>query len=160
MNGLCRIGIVCVIVGLGGCSPSDQPRTSAPSENKGDGVKSEAAAPKSGEHGKPIELGKSTIGDYDVRASRDEGVISPGGAAPIDVWLTGDLSKVLAVRFWIGTKTGDASIKALAGIENKDEPNHWHTHAEVPDPLPAGSQLWVEIETEDATGVEAFGLKM
>ncbi|HPF37771.1 MAG TPA: hypothetical protein P5081_10430 [Phycisphaerae bacterium] len=160
MNHLCRIGFVCVIVSLGGCSPSETQKTAAPNQNTSASNKSDAATPTAEEHGTPIELGKSSIGAYDVRASRDEGAISPGGDAPIDVWLTGDLSGVLAVRFWIGTKTGEESIKALAGIENKDEPNHWHTHAEVPDPLPAGSQLWVEIETEGATGVGMFELKM
>jgi|SRR5688572_13916181 len=100
-------------------------------------------------HGGPvIELGNATIGGYSVRASRDQGEIKPGGDAPIDVWVTGGTGKVIAVRFWIGTQTGDESVKAKADIENPAEPNHWHTHAEVPNPLPPGSKLWVEIEIE------------
>ena len=52
------------------------------------------------------------------------------------------------MRFWIGSADARGSIKARAEIEIPAEPNHWHTHAEVPDPLPAGGKLWVEIEDE------------
>ena len=83
-----------------------------------------------------------------------------GGDAPIDVWLTGgDISKVTAVRFWIGTESGAESVKARAEIEIPSEPNHWHTHAEVPSPIPAESRLWVEIEAEGQKMVGSFELK-
>ncbi len=29
---------------------------------------------------------------------------------------------------------------------DEETPTNWHTHAEVPDPLPAGSKLWVEVK--------------
>jgi hypothetical protein len=114
-----------------------------------------------GHGGAIVELGTTTIGPFTVRASRDEGTIKPGGDAPIDVWLTGgDIARVTAVRFWIGTESGAESVKAKADIEIPSEPNHWHTHAEVPSPLPAGSKLWVEIETEDqGKQVGSFDLK-
>lgn len=112
-------------------------------------------------HGGPIvELGTTTIGPFSVRASRDHGEIKAGGDAPIDVWLTGgDISKVTVVRFWIGTEQGDNFVKAKADIEIPSEPNHWHTHAEVPDPMPAGSKLWVEIEVDGQKQVGSFDLK-
>jgi hypothetical protein len=85
--------------------------------------------------------------------------VKAGGEAPIDVWVTGG-PKVAAVRFWIGTEDAKGSLKAKAVIENADQPNHWHTHAEIPDPLPAGSKLWVEIEAEGgAKSVISFDLK-
>ena len=105
-------------------------------------------APSAGHHGAVIELGNATIGPFSVRASRDQGEIKPGGDAPIDVWVNGGTEKVSAVRFWIGTQDAQGSVKARADIEDPNEPNHWHTHAEVPNPLPPGSKLWVEIETE------------
>lgn len=114
-------------------------------------------------HGAPVELGSTTIGNFNVRAARDEGAITPGGDAPVDVWLTpangGDTSTVVAVRFWIGTEDGHNFVKAKAEIEN--EPNHWHTHAEVPNPLPVNSKLWIEIETTDGnTTPISFDLKL
>jgi hypothetical protein len=113
-----------------------------------------------GHGGAIIELGTATIGPFSVRASRDQGEIKAGGDVPIDVWLTGgDISKVTAVRFWIGTEQGDQFVKAKANIEIPSEPNHWHTHAAVPNPIPAGSKLWVEIETAEGKQVGSFDLK-
>jgi hypothetical protein len=118
-------------------------------------------ADSSAGHGGPvIELGTATIGPFTVRASRDQGEVKPAGDAPIDVWLTGgDISKVTAVRFWIGTEQGDNFVKAKADIEIPSEPNHWHTHAEVPSPLPTGSKLWVEIEVDGQKHAGSFELK-
>jgi hypothetical protein len=115
---------------------------------------------EAGHHsGKVIELGSSSIGPYSVRAARDEGAITPGGDSPIDVWVDG-APKVKAVRFWIGTEDAKGSVKALAGIEFPDQPNHWHTHAEVPKTLPPGSRIWVEIEDESGKkSVGSFDMK-
>jgi len=116
-----------------------------------------------GHGGGIIELGTTKVGDLAVRATRDEGEIKPGGDAPIDIWLTTDAGEpalVSAVRFWIGTEDAKGSIKAKAEIEDPKQTNHWHTHGEVPDPLPAGSKLWVEIEGKDAKKtVASFDLK-
>jgi hypothetical protein len=106
-----------------------------------------------GHGGAAVELGSTTIGPYSVMASRDAGDLRPGGDAPIDVWVTGDTPKVAAVRFWIGTEDAAGSVKAKADIETG--PTHWHTHAELPEPMPAGAQLWVEIE--DEKGVKSTG---
>lgn len=133
------------------------PETAKPSAPVGETHSDSATA-----HGGPIiELGTTTIGPFTVRASRDQGELTPGGDAPIDVWLTGgDISKVTAVRFWIGTEQGDNSVKAKADIEIPSEPNHWHTHAEVPSPLPDDSRLWVEIEVEGQKLVGSFDLNV
>jgi hypothetical protein len=94
-------------------------------------------------HGPTVELGEQSAGGFTVRASRD-GDVTPGNEAPVDVWVTGGGGKVSAVRFWIGTADGKGSMKAKAELER----DAWHTHVEVPSPLPSGSQLWVEIENE------------
>jgi hypothetical protein len=116
-------------------------------------------------HGGPvIDLGSSTIGPFDVKAMRDQGVIVAGKDAPIDVTVTpssGATAKAAAVRFWIGTQDAKGSVKAKADIENPAEPNRWHTHAEVPNPLPENSMLWVEIEDDKGgTSTGSFALKM
>ncbi len=93
--------------------------------------------------GPTTQLGEQSVGGFNVKASRD-GAITPGKDAAIDVWLTGGTAKVSAVRFWIGTQDGKGSVKAKAEIEK----DNWHTHAEIPSPMPAGSKLWVEVETD------------
>lgn len=116
-----------------------------------------------GHGGEVIELGTTAIGDFTVRASRDKGEIKGGGDAPIDVWVTtadGKPAEVAVVRFWIGTADAKGSIKAKADIEIPTEPNHWHTHAEVPAALTPDAKLWVEVETnQKSKAVGSFDLK-
>lgn len=109
-----------------------------------------------GAHGPSIELGSATVNGMKVKAARDAGEIKAGGDAAVDVWVDGGLGNAAAVRFWIGTEDAKGSIKAKAEVEE----GKWHTHAEVPSPLPAGSKLWVEIEGKDGNkSVASFELK-
>jgi hypothetical protein len=152
-----------------GCEKQSTPSTNATPPTKtdshvhDDGMVHADAQPSAGHHGKPIELGTATAGAFSLRAARDEGAVTPGGDAPIDVWVTPEsdvTAKVVGVRFWIGTQDAQGSIKAKAEIEFPAEPNHWHTHAEIPDPMPSGSKLWVEIEDDKgARSIASFELK-
>ncbi|GFO82361.1 MAG: hypothetical protein A49_19880 [Methyloceanibacter sp.] len=119
--------------------------------------KSASGSGHAGHGGEVIQLGTSKLGAFEVRASRDKGEIKPGGDAPVDVWIDGGVGKgVTAVRFWIGTEDAKGSIKAKADIED----GKWHTHTEVPSPIPAGSKLWVEIEeTGGKKTLGSFDLK-
>jgi len=117
---------------------------------------SAATAPSGGHHGAVIELGETTVDGMKVRTSRDEGEIKPGGDSPIDIWIDGGLGNAAAVRFWIGTQDAKGSIKAKAAVED----GHWHTHGEVPNPLPPDSKLWVEIQGKDGRNTTvSFDLK-
>lgn len=101
--------------------------------------------------GAVIELGAIKIGSFDVKVTRDKGEVVAGKDAAIDASITpgaGGAAKPTAVRFWIGTEDAKGSVKAKAEIENAKEPDRWHTHAEVPSPIPAGSKLWIEIEDD------------
>jgi hypothetical protein len=52
-------------------------------------------------------------------------------------------------------------VKALGENEHADEPTHYHAHAEIPDPMPAGAALWVEVEdTAGAMHTASFPLNM
>lgn len=107
-------------------------------------------------HGATTQLGEQVAGGFTIRASRD-GDITPGKDAAIDVWVTGGTSKVAAVRFWIGTQDAKGSVKAKAELEK----DNWHTHAEIPSPLPTDSKLWVEVESEKGEKVVAgFDLRI
>ncbi len=114
--------------------------------------------------GAPIPLGQTDIGPFHVLATRDQGDIVPGKDAPIDLTITpapNATRRVRAVRFWIGVADAKGSVKAKASVENPDEPNRWHTHAEIPNPIPEHAQLWVEIEDEQSTThTGSFGLNI
>lgn len=140
-------------------SPSPEATSAnAPDDHGHEHAAAKPPAPAAGHGGAVIELGASTIGPFEVRATRDEGQIVAGKDAPIDVTVTpvaGFTAKATAVRFWIGAEDAKGSVKAKAAVENPAEPNRWHTHAEIPNPMPAGSRLWVEIE--DDTGAKSVG---
>jgi|CXWL01.1.fsa_nt_gi predicted small lipoprotein YifL len=154
---------------LTGCEDK-KPAATPPKPAKADdhahdhGPTGEHAAPKAGHGGAVIALGEQTIGSFTAKATRDEGQIVAGKDAPIDVTITptaGATTKTAAVRFWIGTQDAKGSVKAKAEIEGPKDPNRWHVHAEIPNPMPAGSKLWVEIEDDKGgTSVGGFDLKV
>ncbi|HYE63485.1 MAG TPA: hypothetical protein VD997_15960 [Phycisphaerales bacterium] len=141
---------------LTGCKDKSPPANTTPApQGSNTAPKHDHPHDDGHDHGKAaVELGSASIGPYTVRASREQGELKAGSDAPIDLWVTGDPAPA-AVRFWIGSQDAAGSVKAKAEIEDAKDPTHWHTHAEVPDPLPAGAQLWVEIE--DGKGVKHLG---
>ncbi|QOJ15199.1 MAG: hypothetical protein HRU75_11370 [Planctomycetia bacterium] len=155
-----RILIAAIVLGaliVAGCEqkpPQSNSGTTPPAgaakQDAAEPKKDAAPAPKPeaghGGHGGPVvDLGETTVDGMKVRASRDAGEIKAGGDSPVDIWIDGGLGDAAAVRLWIGIESAKGSLKAKA--ENED--GHWHTHSEVPDPLPADSKLWVEIEHKD-----------
>jgi hypothetical protein len=153
--------IVMSLAALPACETKDPespvPSTGTSSAN-GSASASDSKDAAAGHGGPVIDLGSFKIGSFDVKATRDEGQIVAGKDAPIDVTVIqapGATVKPTSVRFWIGTEDGKGSVKAKADIENPAEPNRWHTHTEIPNPLPAGSKLWVEIE--DGQGGKSVG---
>lgn len=103
--------------------------------------------------GTVIALGVATVGPFSATATRDGGPIVAGKDAAVDVTISpsaGSDAKPLAVRFWIGVEDAAGSVKARAEIEDPTEPNRWHCHVEIPDPIPAEAKLWVEVETDGA----------
>jgi hypothetical protein len=128
------------------------------------GPSGEHTAAKPGHGGAVIALGEQTIGTFTAKATRDEGQIIAGKDAPIDVTITpaaGSTTQAVAVRFWIGTEDAKGSVKAKAEIEDPNDPNRWHTHAEIPNPIPPDSKLWVEVENDKGEkSVVGFELKL
>ncbi len=160
---------------LTGCEDK-KPATSSPGSTGASGKKADdhghdhdhdhaGSTPLAPGHGGPvIDLGEQVIGTFSAKATRDQGDIVAGKDAPIDVSITpaaGSALKTIAVRFWIGTQDAKGSAKAKAEIEDAKNPNRWHTHVEIPSPLPAGSKLYVEIEDDKGgKNVGGFELKL
>ncbi len=157
-----------VLTSLLGCEekkPAAVPPVPASKDDHGHdhGPSGEHTDSKAGHGGAVIALGEQTIGSFTAKATRDEGQIVAGKDAPIDLTITpaaGATTRAVAVRFWIGTQDAKGSVKAKAEIEDPKDPNRWHVHVEVPNPMPAGSKLWVEIEDDKGgTAVGSYDLK-
>jgi hypothetical protein len=95
-------------------------------------------------HANAITLGETTVAGLKITAKQDEPV-KAGGEGAFDLLITGYPAggKPKAVRFWVGVETGEGSAKAKA---EEETPDNWHTHTEVPNPIPAGAKFWAEIE--------------
>lgn len=148
--------IVALAPSLGGCEKKPEPTKPAPRETP---AQNDHATATEHSHGTTTQLGEQSAGGFTIKASRD-GAIVAGKDAPIDVWVLsadGSPAKLAAVRFWIGTEDAKGSVKAKAALEK----DNWHTHAEVPSPLPAGSKLWIEVEAQGGSKtVAGFDLKI
>ena len=145
MNSQLRNVILAAVVGVAaaatGCDRDNNGSAPAPAPQAGSGGQANPEKPKEGEH-KRLPLGEKTVGSLKLVATMDEPVMKAGGGeGAFDVVITGGKPK--AVRFWIGAENAEGSVKAKA---DEETPDNWHTHAEVPKPLPAGSKFWVEVE--------------
>jgi len=107
------------------------------------------------DHAKDIALGTATAGGFEIKASIAE-TVKAGAEAHISVTVTGGTTQVSVVRVWIGSEDAKGSVK-----EKADKEEHgFHGHATAPDPLPAGSKLWVEVEDDKgAKHPASFDLK-
>ncbi|MBN8645656.1 MAG: hypothetical protein J0L61_10515, partial [Planctomycetes bacterium] len=99
-------------------------------------------------HGEGGAIGTATIGAWTVSVS---GEIKAGSEAHLDIKLSGSPAKPAAVRVWIGSQDGKGAMKQKADGDGKE----YHAHADVPNPIPAGAQLWVEID--DGKGSKSVG---
>lgn len=134
-----------------------------PAAGGGTTKKDDHAGHDHGHGGAVVALGEQTIGGFTAKVTRDEGKVEAGKEAAFDADIkpaAGSTAKVSAVRFWVGTEDAKGSVKAKADIEDTKNPTVYHTHVEVPSPMPAGSKLWVEIEDDKgAKSTGSFDLK-
>ena len=129
-----------------GCKDEDKPQASGGGGPAATTTSGGSAAGEGGDddqHNR-VPIGETTTSGLKLVATMDEPV-KPGGEGAFDVVITGGKPK--AVRFWVGPEDAKGSVKAKA---EEETPDNWHTHVEVPDPIPAGSKFWVEVEP--ATG--------
>ena len=160
MKRLVLAALVGAAVVSSGCKGEDETKPKAGGASaKAEGAKGDKA--KDGgddDHGR-LPIGEKTIGDLKLVATMDK-PIKPGDKdAAFDLTITGGKPK--RVTFWVGTEEGEESAKAKAEIEDPEgAPDNWHTHAELPQPLPAGSKFWTEVEPPTGeTFTVSFDLK-
>jgi hypothetical protein len=106
-----------------------------------------------------VSIGESQSGPFMVKAARDEGALKAGAELHLDIEASG--ATFTSIRAWVGTPDAKGSRKALGEVEHADRPVHRHFHVEIPNPIPAGSRLHVEVDGADGkTHTASFDLKL
>lgn len=143
------------MVGHGACTDCKKSDEGGHDHKEGDGHDhaKPAAGKAAGDHGDHGQgeggaLGTATIGVWTVAVS---GEVKAGSEAHLDIKLSGSAAKPAAVRVWIGSQDGKGAMKQKADGSG----NEYHAHADVPNPIPAGAKLWIEID--DGKGDKAVG---
>ena len=142
MNGIGFTTFVVLAVALVGCNDETAPSRSA-SNTQSPPSTQPITSHGSAEHAR-LPIGQQTVGTLTLVATMDAPINAAGGGeGAFDVVI--QPTKPKAVRFWVGTESGEGSVKAKA---EEETPDNWHTHTEVPSPLPPGSKFWVEVEPQ------------
>ena len=94
--------------------------------------------------GEKHKLGRKQIGNYTVSVII-VGEVEAGKHVDFDIKLIDAKSDPKALRVWVGTENASGSKKA----EGKKGAVTYTGEVDVPNPLPQGSKLWVELETDD-----------
>lgn len=104
----------------------------------------QAAAPAEDDHGPAIPLGKLTVGAHTFEVVQ-RGAVEAGKEGVVELHFPADKPVASGVRAWFGIASGEGSMKGKFG---KEGDHGLHAHLEVPKTLPAGSQVWIEIEAD------------
>jgi len=96
-------------------------------------------------HGTPHALAKLTAFGREFSVVQ-MGDIHAGEEAAVELEFASGKDRLTTVRAWIGVESGEGSTKGKLDIEDTA---NMHGHLDVPDPIPAGSKLWLSFDHED-----------
>ncbi len=137
---------------LTACSDSTK-ETPAPADDHGhaheDG-KGDHAHDEEAEH-EEIALGTFDISGISVEALQGHGNVEAGKEGHLVIKLPYKDDGATVARAWIGGE--DRTLSSVGKGEYAPSHDDYDIHAVAPDPLPAGSKWWLEIEKPDGTKV-------
>jgi len=94
-------------------------------------------------HGAEHPLGELKVGSFQLTITQ-EGEIAAGKEAAFDIEFPKDTTMPGTLRGWVGVESAKGSRKGpFDKVMGK-----MHGHVDVPDPIPAGSKLWLEIDLD------------
>ena len=96
-----------------------------------------------------VELGTITIGDDEIQLWQSHGAIEAGKELHLVVKLPYTDDGATIVRAWLGTEDRFSSVVARADYAASHD--DYDVHAIAPDPLPANTMWWIEVEKPDGT---------
>ncbi len=96
-------------------------------------------------------LGAVSIGDMQVELAQGHGAVAPGAEGHLVVKLPYSDDGATIVRAWIGGE--DRTLSFVGKGEYAASHDDYDIHAIAPDPLPANTMWWIEVEKPDGTKV-------
>jgi hypothetical protein len=101
----------------------------------------------------PKPLGEVTLNGITFTAAL-EGEFTLGKEIEIKLVPKGAALPKGTIRGWVGIESAKGSTKGHAHKEDDGV----CVHAEVPDPLPADSKIWIQLDTDDGKVKAALGI--
>lgn len=115
-----------------------------------DHAKEAPAAGRDAHAAKGTSLGTASVAGVGVAVSH-EAPFEAGKTVTLHLGITPASPAPKSIRLWIGTEDGKGSAKAKADIHG----DHGHADVEVPDPLPEGAALWVQVDPAQGDGAKS-----
>ncbi len=100
-------------------------------------------------------VGTLTLGAYTIVIHQEGAAVAPGATSRFVMKVSGGTPTT--VTGWIGLATGEGSAKKVATYDPKD--SDFDDDVVAPTPIPAGAQLWVEVDTNGKKDVGAIAWK-
>ena len=154
------IAALSLLVFVGGCGNSDEADKTTGNNAGGDththadGSTHDDHADDAAAHDHAhdeVDLDPVTIGSMRVELAQGHGAVEAGAEGHLVVKLPYNDNGATIVRAWIG---GADRTMSMVGV-GEYAPSHddYDIHAMAPDPLPANTRWWIEIEKPDGTKV-------
>jgi hypothetical protein len=133
---------ILALVLLAACTGGDE-KNAAPIESP------KSAEPQEDHAHAEEPLGTVKIGDMTVELAQGHGAVTAGKEGHLVVKLPYTDHGSTIVRAWIGT--ADRTLSYVGKGEYAASHDDYDVHATAPDPLPANTMWWIEIEKPDGT---------
>jgi hypothetical protein len=134
----------------------DAPVPPDPHDHPGGTVHPDEPAGHVHEHTERIALGDVKVGDLTISVFQVIPRIEAGKEGDFDLDFPAGKPLPGIVRGWIGAESGQGSMKAKF---EKETATRMHGHPEAPQPIPAGSMLWLEVETAGGTSKASLAFR-
>jgi hypothetical protein len=141
--------------GPGADHAHDAPASTKPAaldhgHDHGPGADHAHGTPAAGTH----DLGTVTVAEYALKVTQTSPVTA-GKEADFALTLAGGTGEPKAIRLWIGVESAEGSTK----VRTHKHGSKMEAHVEVPNPIPAGAKLWIEVETTEGRKAAAVAFK-
>ncbi len=99
-------------------------------------------------------VGTLQVGAYSLDIHQEGAAVAPGATSRFVMKTSG---KPTSITGWIGIASGEGSVKKLAVFDSGD--SDFDDDVTAPTPIPAGSQFWVEVDTNGKKDVASIAWK-